>query len=95
MKHVSEYAVKFDILGLRTLSVVDMTKKLTGIDPSGMDLEDSSIYEPTQDLRVSKGLFQIGEKTNLRVCKDVAPSTIDEVSDVVALSATWSPTVFR
>ena len=86
MKHVSEYAVKFDILGLRTLSVVDMTKKLTGIDPSEVDLEDSSIYEPTQDLRVSKGLFQIGEKTNLRVCKDVAPSTIDEVSDVVALA---------
>lgn len=86
MKYVARYAVKFDILGLRTLSVVDLTKKLTGIDPKEIDIHDPSIYEPTKDLRVSKGLFQIGEKTNLSVCKSVRPSSIYEVSDVVALA---------
>ena len=86
MKYVAEFAVKFDILGLKTVSVLDLASKLAKIDRKSIDVEDLSIYEPAQDLIVSKGLFQIGEKTNLKVCKDVQPCNLQEVSDVVALA---------
>ena len=56
MNWVAELMVKFDILGLRTLSVIYNTCDQIGIDPNDIDLEDSQIYQHLQDLKTPHGL---------------------------------------
>ncbi len=46
MNWVAELMVKFDILGLRTLSVIDDTCKLIGIKPEEIDMHSEDVYLP-------------------------------------------------
>ena len=86
MNWVAELMVKFDILGLRTLSVIyDMTTAI-GIDVYDIDLDSSEAFTPLMDLRCPHGLFQLEADTNYRVCRKVMPTTLDELSAVVALA---------
>jgi len=87
MNWVSELMVKFDILGLRTLSVIHHVCKSLGIDISSLDLSDSRIYLPLQNsLRCAHGLFQIEADTNFRVCKLIKPRSLEELSAVIAIA---------
>lgn len=85
MNYVAELVVKFDILGLRTLTVAHNVCKAIGIDMDDIDPEDSFIYEMLQNLTTSQGLFQIEAETNLKVCKKVKPKNLNELSAVVAI----------
>lgn len=85
MKWVAEYAVKFDILGLRTLSVIRECCKILGINEKDIDCNDPIIYKELQDLKYRMGLFQIEADCNYRVCTQVKPNSLDELSDVIAL----------
>ena len=86
MNWVSELMVKFDILGLRTLSVVYDACKALSLDPLSIPINDSSIYLPLQELKHGQGLFQIEASTNLSVCKKVKPKSLEELSAVVAIA---------
>ena len=86
MNWVSEFNVKLDILGLRSVSVVDRACKLIGIKPQDIDVDDPEIYRQLQDLRTPHGLFQIEAETNYKVCKDVKPQNLEQLSAVVALA---------
>jgi len=86
MNYVAELMVKFDVLGLRTLTVVNEVCERLGIDMTSIDLDDSSIYENLQDLKTPQGLFQIEADTNFRVCKKVQPKNLEELSAVVAIA---------
>ena len=44
------------------------------------------IYDILQDFRHPTGLFQISAETNFKVCKEIKPININELSDVVALA---------
>ena len=68
MNYVAELTVKFDVLGLRTLTVVNEVCKLLNIDITSIDPEDPFIYESLQNLRTPQGLFQIEADTNFKVC---------------------------
>jgi len=86
MNWVAELTVKFDILGLRTLSVVyDVCSRLN-IDPISIDLDDPEMYNPLQDLNCGQGLFQIEADTNFKACKKIKPRNLEQVSGVVAIA---------
>lgn len=86
MNWVAELMVKFDILGLRTLSVIYDVSKSLNIDVYDIDLSDPSLFKPLQDLRNPHGLFQIEADTNFRVCQKIKPTNMEQLSAVVAIA---------
>jgi len=86
MNWVSIFNVKLDILGLRSVSVVDDACKAIGIKPSDIDFNDNFIYQKLYDLKHPHGLFQIEADTNFRVCQKVKPKNLEELSGVLALA---------
>lgn len=86
MNWVAELMVKFDILGLRTLSVIYNTCGEININPEDIDLEDLQTYQHLQDLKTPHGLFQIEADTDFMVCKKINPRNLDELSAVIAIA---------
>lgn len=86
MHDVADLMVKFDILGLRTLTIAHKACEKIGIKIDEIDPNDPFIYEMLQDYKHPEGLFQISAGTNFRVCQDVKPTNLNELSDVVALA---------
>ncbi len=86
MNWVAELMVKFDILGLRTLSVIHDTCKSLGINPDEISLDSKETYLPLQELEYAHGLFQIEAHTNFNVCKKIKPRNLEELSAVVAIA---------
>ena len=86
MNDVASLSVKFDILGLRTLSVVHDVCKGLGIKASDIDPHHPSIYAALSCLRSPQGLFQIEADTNFKVCKLISPQNLEQLSAVVAIA---------
>ena len=86
MNDVASLMVKFDILGLRTLSVVHETCQQLGINIDDIDVELPEIYENFKFIEAPKGLFQIEADTNFKVCKKISPRSLEELSAVVAIA---------
>lgn len=86
MDDVADLMVKFDILGLRTLTIANKCCEKIGISLKDIDSEDLFIYESLQNFNHPCGLFQISADTNFEVTKAVKPSCLAELSDVVALA---------
>ena len=86
MDDVADLMVKFDILGLRTLTIAHKCCEKVNIDIEDIDPNNSFIYDKLQSFRHPAGLFQISAETNFRVCKDVKPENLNELSDVIALA---------
>ena len=86
MNDVASLSVKFDILGLRTLSVVHDVCKQLGIKAEEIDPHDSIIYTALSSLRSPQGLFQIEADTNFKVCRLIAPQNLEQLSAVVAIA---------
>ena len=86
MNWVSLFNVKLDLLGLRSVSVVDDVCKSVGIKITDIDLDDPAIYQNLFDLKCPHGLFQIEAETNFKVCRKVRPKNLEELSAVLALA---------
>lgn len=86
MDDVADLMVKFDILGLRTLTIANKCCEKIGISLTDIDSEDPFIYESLQNFNHPCGLFQISADTNFEVTKAVKPLNLSELSDVVALA---------
>lgn len=87
MDWATKVNIKLDLLGLKSVSVIDEVARLTGINYHEIDLEDyERIYAHLQDLKNPKGIFQIEADTNYKVCKEVKPKNLDQLSAVVALA---------
>ena len=86
MNGVSLSNVKLDILGLRSVSVVEDACKQIGISINDINLNDPSIYKSLQDLKTPHGLFQIEADTNFRVCQRVRPQNLEQLSAVLAIA---------
>ena len=86
MNDVASLSVKFDILGLRTLSVVHDVCKGLRINASDIDPHHPSIYTALSCLRSPQGLFQIEADTNFKVCKLISPENLEQLSAVVAIA---------
>ncbi|MCX2717167.1 DNA polymerase III subunit alpha [Helicobacter sp. MIT 21-1697] len=85
--------IKFDFLGLKTLTVIDdaikLIKKRYGadIDLSTMEMEDSKVYETIQS-GSTLGLFQIESEGMQAIAKRLKPSNFE---DVVAMISLYRP----
>ena len=77
MDDVASLSVKFDILGLRTLSVVNDVCEGLGIDVNSINPHDPSIYAALSCLESPQGLFQIEADTNFKVCQQIAPRNLE------------------
>ena len=86
MNDVASLSVKFDILGLRTLSVVNDVCQKLGISQSSIDPHHPSIYAALKVLKSPQGLFQIEAETNFKVCQTIAPQNLEQLSAVVAIA---------
>ncbi len=86
MDDVASLSVKFDILGLRTLSVANDVCKQLGIEIDDVNPEDPRVYAALSCLKSPQGLFQIEADTNFSVCQQVAPQNIEQLSAVVAIA---------
>ena len=86
MNYVAELMVKFDVLGLRTLTVVSEVCKRLNLDMTKIDLDDPSLYFNFSDLRTPQGLFQIEAETNFKVCRKVKPKNLEQLSAVIAIA---------
>tara|TARA_Y100001970_G_scaffold66808_1_gene85237 strand:+ start:2404 stop:4953 length:2550 start_codon:yes stop_codon:yes gene_type:complete len=80
------FNVKLDVLGLRTVSVVDQACKFIGINVEDIDLDHESIYQNLYDLKQPQGIFQVEARANYEVCKKVKPKSLEELSAVLALA---------
>ena len=86
MNWASIFNVKLDLLGLRSVSIVDRVCRLVGIKVDDINFNDSFIYQQLQDLKTPHGCFQIEADTNFKVCKKVKPRNLEELSGVLALA---------
>tara|TARA_X000001036_G_scaffold68455_1_gene59460 strand:- start:3984 stop:7394 length:3411 start_codon:yes stop_codon:yes gene_type:complete len=84
--------VKFDLLGLKTLTVIDKTvkminKKKIGLDISKINLKDKKVFDLLSTGETT-GLFQL-ESTGMReAIKQMKPNKFD---DIIALVALYRP----
>lgn len=84
--------VKFDILGLNTLTCVrkalDLIKSRTGkeIDIYNLDLNDPRVFEGFRDNKKLFGIFQFDGQAVNQVCRQLQPETFEELSAINALS---------
>lgn len=86
MNWASIFNVKLDLLGLRSVSIVDRVCKLVGIKIDDIDFNEPFIYQKLNDLKTPHGCFQIEADTNFKVCKKVKPRNLEELSGVLALA---------
>jgi len=78
--------IKLDLLGVKTLSVVDEVCKIVGLDIDDIDIEDPYIYQICQDLDSRYGLFQISEDTAYKTTRAIKPRNIEDLSAVLAIA---------
>ncbi len=86
MNWVAELMVKFDILGLRTLSVIYDACKRLDINVYDIDLYSNDIYGYLQELKCPHGLFQLEADANFHVCKKIKPKSLEQLSAVIAIA---------
>ena len=86
MNWIAELTVKFDILGLKTLTVLHDVCQQTGVDLDKINVDDPDIYDNFQNLESGQGLFQIEADTNFEVCRKIKPKSLEDVSAVVAIA---------
>ncbi len=82
--------IKFDLLALATLTVIDETKALVkqyrneDIDLTTIDLEDPRLYEAMQK-GDSVGLFQLESTGMQNTAKKIKPSSFEDIIAVIAI----------
>jgi len=86
MGDVGSLAVKVDILGLKTLTVIDEVCKSIGIKPEDIPLGDEETYKFLQNLRSPQGLFQIETDVGFKVCQKVGPRDLHDLAAILAIA---------
>lgn len=82
--------VKFDFLGLKTLTVIENAVKFIRrdkdplFDIEAIDLEDKNVYDFIS-LGETTGVFQLESSGMIDLCKRIAPGSIDDISAINAL----------
>ncbi|MCE2992108.1 MAG: DNA polymerase III subunit alpha [Candidatus Jidaibacter sp.] len=84
--------IKFDFLGLKTLTVISWTTKLLKAKGVGIDLENLSLDDPQTYAMLSKGLttgvFQFESAGMKEAIKRLKP---DSIEDLIALGSLYRP----
>lgn len=85
--HVAEnMAIKLDLLGVNSISLIYNTAKLAGIDLSKIDYNDyDKIYKHLQNLECPFGLFQISGFAAVKGLNKIKPKNFKELCAVLAI----------
>lgn len=87
MNTANDLAIKLDILGVQTLSLVYGVLEKIGKKIGEIDYEDKKIYDIyLNNLEHSYGLFQISGDAVVRSLNKIKPSNFDELADVVSIA---------
>jgi DNA polymerase-3 subunit alpha len=83
--------IKFDFLGLKTLSIIDKAIKLVkkkfnkDINLDRLDYNDESVYTDIIQKGRTKGVFQIESDGMVDLCKRLQPQNFEELVALIAL----------
>lgn len=86
MYDAQELVLKFDILGLKTLSVLNDCGRALGIDWRKIDVHDSSIYAYLRDFKRRYGIFQLETFAQGTAAAKVKPRNFEQLAAVVAIA---------
>jgi DNA-directed DNA polymerase III PolC len=86
MYAAQEIVIKMDILGVRTLDVIDEACKLIGIRRQDIDVNHPSIYVELQDFKHRHGIFQLETFAQGTAATKVKPKNFDQLSAVLAIA---------
>ncbi len=86
MEEVANLAVKLDVLGLKTIDVINETCQLLNIKPDDIDINHQSIYDFLSKRQEFYGLFQIEEGLSKKVIVDVKPKNIIHLCACISIS---------
>jgi DNA polymerase III alpha subunit len=86
MYDAQELVLKFDILGLKTLSVLHECAKALGMDWRAIDVHHPSIYAYLQDFKRRYGIFQLETFAQGTAAAKVKPRSFEHLCGVVAIA---------
>lgn len=86
MKEITKFCIKLDILGLKTLTLIDEVCKLTGIKMEDINFNDPIIYTFLQDFKYGYGIFQLEAGTAEKVVRWIKPNGLEELASIMALA---------
>lgn len=77
--------LKLDVLGLKTLSVIHLAEKMSGLSANGVDPNDPDLYRDLADGH-THGLFQAEGAAVRTIGQQMKPRRFQEVVDLLALA---------
>lgn len=86
MYDAQEIALKFDILGLKTLSILEDCSKATGVDWRKIDVHDPCIYAQFRDFKRRVGVFQLETFAQGTAASKVKPRDFEQLAAVLAIA---------
>ncbi len=86
MYSAQEVIIKMDILGLRTLDVIDEACKALQIDPRKIDVHHPSIYQQMRDFTARYGIFQLETFAQGNAAHKVRPADFEQLTAVLAIA---------
>jgi DNA polymerase-3 subunit alpha len=89
MEHIEDYLVKFDLLKLDTLDLIQNTLNNAGINGkiniNELDLEDPRVYKEIYQANNLAGIFQCESKLFQDIIRVIQPTNFNDLSVLVAL----------
>ncbi|MBI3534217.1 MAG: DNA polymerase III subunit alpha [Deltaproteobacteria bacterium] len=79
--------IKFDFLGLKTLTVIDHAVKLTGVELSQIDYSDPKVFALISS-GDTDGVFQVESSGMKDLCSRIQPTSLE---DLTAINALYRP----
>lgn len=84
MYSAQEIITKMDLLGLRTLDVIDQTCRMLGIKRKDIDVHHKSIYAYLQDFKNRYGIFQLETFAQGNAAAKVKPKNFEQLAACLA-----------
>jgi DNA polymerase-3 subunit alpha len=86
MYTAQELVLKFDELGLKTVSTVHDCCKAAGIKSEDINWEDPIIYQWLQDAKDMYGIFQFESESQGQIAIKIKPKNFAQISDTLSIS---------
>lgn len=86
MYSAQEIVLKFDILGLKTLSVIQDACNLIGFDKHHIDIHHSSIYDGLQNFNFRYGVFQLETFAQGNAAAKIKVKNFDQLAACLAIA---------
>lgn len=86
MNVAATLGVKIDLLGLRSVDLIEEASLQAGIKSEDIDVNDPVLYQYLSDSDLYYGLFQVEDGLTKQVVRKVGPKTIEHLAACLALS---------